>query len=184
VLFTGKRAGSYRYTAGPVHALAHLFAIFVISWQVSYWLSGGRGFDPASIVQLLLAGFLIFAGGWIVGSFIFGFYLLISLNVFGRHHNEAFSAIKSADFKNFVRFKIEENGDLLIFPLGVRRAVRKWQENTGAGEPRVTPVNLSEENKPFLIEAPIRSRMPSVAAPVADPPEQETESKISEAKAV
>ncbi len=183
--FTGKRAGWYRYTAGPVHALVHLFAIFVISWQVSYWLRGG-GFHPASICQLLLAGLLIFAGGWIIGSFIFGIYLLISLNVFGRHHNEAFSAIKSADFKNFVRFKIEENGDLLIFPMGVRRVVKNWQENTGAGEPRITPVKLSEENKPFLIEAPVRSRKASIAtpAPDADPPEETTRSEIEQAKAL
>ena len=32
-----------------------------------------------------------FAGGWVVGSFMMGLYLLVSLNVFGRHSEEAFS---------------------------------------------------------------------------------------------
>ena len=31
--------------------------------------------------------------GYLVGSFIQGLYLLVSLNVFGRHFNEAFSTI-------------------------------------------------------------------------------------------
>lgn len=164
MFFTRSPSWPYRITAGLLHGLAHLLIVFFTSWWVSYYLSGGNKVD-FTVGQLLLGGLLIFIGGWIAGSFIMGFYLLISLNFFGRHHNEAFSALKIEDYKNFVRFKIEENGDLLIFPIGVRRVTKKWKENPPSIEPRIVPeVEPDEKDKPFLIEDPIRFRKLFTAA--------------------
>jgi hypothetical protein len=53
---------------------------------------------------------MIFVLGWIVGSVVMGIYLLISLNFFGRHSDEAFSALALPDWKNFLRFRIDFQG--------------------------------------------------------------------------
>ena len=154
-VFTDTYSKIYRFVAGSIHGIIHLLAVFFISWGASYFLSGGSGLDFNSIGQLMLAGGLIFLGGWIFGSFIMGVYLFISLNLFSRHHNEAFSALKIADYKNFIRLKIEANGDLIVFPIGIRRVVKKWQENSDLRQaPRITPDDPNADF-PDLIEDPI-----------------------------
>lgn len=155
VLFTDTHSKLYRFVMSPVHGLFHLAAAFFISWGVSYSVSSGNGIDSNSIQQLLLAGLLIFIGGWIIGSVIMGVYLFISLNIFGRHSNEAFSSLAIADYKNFIRLKIDQNGDLTIYPIGVRRVARKWKEEKGkSGEARIVPDD-EKATLPELIEEPI-----------------------------
>ena len=84
-----------------------------------------------------------------------GIYLFVSLNFFGRHHNEAFSSLKIADYKNFLRLKIEENGDLVIYPVGVRKVAKKWKENSDLEEnSRIVPDD-SRATLPELIEEPV-----------------------------
>ena len=57
-----------------------------------------------------VAGAGMFAGGWVVGSIIVGIYLLVSVNVFGRHSEEAFSGLRVEDFKNFLRLHVGRDG--------------------------------------------------------------------------
>lgn len=155
LVFTDTYSKLYRFIAGPLHGIAHLVAVFLISWGTSYFLSSGRGLNFDSNNQLLLAGLLIFVGGYFIGSLIMGIYLLISLNFFGRHHNEAFSSLKIADYKNFLRLKIEENGNLVIYPVGVRKVVRKWKDNSDL---KANPRVVSDDPRataPELIEEPI-----------------------------
>src|SRR5262245_65588583 len=67
-------------------------------------------------------------------------YLFVSLNLFGRHSNEAFSSLACEDYKNFLRLKIERGGKLTIFPIGVRRVARRWKERSeGANGPELVP---------------------------------------------
>ncbi|MEJ7848392.1 MAG: hypothetical protein WKF92_09915 [Pyrinomonadaceae bacterium] len=164
LFFTDTASKIYRWIAGTLHAIAHLAATFVISWQVSYWLSDGRGLNFGSTIQLLSASALIFIGGWIVGSAIMGIYLFVSLHIFGRHHNDAFSALKIADYKNFLRLKIEENGELVIFPVGIKSVIKKWKFSKGDGEQKITPKVIKDENLPILIEQPIRFAKPVSAS--------------------
>jgi hypothetical protein len=56
-----------------------------------------------------------------------GIYLLISLNVFRRHSDEAFSALAIEDWKNFLRLRVTANG-LTIYPVGIDRVPRKWKQ--------------------------------------------------------
>ena len=56
-----------------------------------------------------------------------GLYFLLSLNVFGRHSNEAFSALRIPDFKHFLRLHIDGDGRLTLFPLGIDRVPRDWK---------------------------------------------------------
>ena len=104
--------------------------------------------------RLESAVFLVFVGGFIVGSLIMGAYLLLSLNLFGRHGNEAFSSLGIEDWKNFVRLHINEQGDLTIYPVGIRRVPRKWKDRTGKTGPELEPDDR-DATPAELIELPI-----------------------------
>lgn len=159
LVFTDTYSRWYRLIAGPLHGITHLTAVFLISWAASYFVSSGRGLDFASNAQLLTTALLILIGGYVIGSLIMGVYLFVSLNFFGRHHNEAFSSLKIADYKNFLRLKIEENGDLIIYPIGVRRVAGKWRDNSDLrSDSRIVPDD-PRATIPELIEEPITIAM-------------------------
>jgi 3',5'-cyclic AMP phosphodiesterase CpdA len=162
VLFTDTHSKPYRLIAGPLHGLAHLFAAFLIGWGSLYLTVHAFHLDnPGSIRHLLQFAILMLVGGYIAGPIIMGLYLLISLNGFKRHSNEAFSALKSEDYKNFIRMKIDQNGDLTIFPVGIRRVPRKWKDMRKKGDTDETaarPIFVPDDEnatEPELIEAPI-----------------------------
>jgi len=85
-----------------------------------------------------------------------GLYLLISLNGFGAHGNEAFSSLAIEDWKNFVRLKIDRDGRLWIYPVGIRRVPRAWKAGATVREPEwvLDPAD-KEATPPMLIEPPI-----------------------------
>lgn len=94
----------------------------------------------------------MFGGGWFFGSMILGIYLLISLNGFKRHTNEAFSSLKIQDWKNFLRMKIGADGSLTIFAVGLRRVPRKWKKIGEPGESSCIIPNDERATKPQLID--------------------------------
>jgi hypothetical protein len=52
-------------------------------------------------------------------GFVFGLYLYIAVCWFHVHYDEAFSALRIANFKGLTRLHITRDGDLEIFSLGV-----------------------------------------------------------------
>ncbi|MGH9947940.1 MAG: metallophosphoesterase [Pyrinomonadaceae bacterium] len=158
--FTDTHSKYLRYFAGPLHAVAHFIAVFAFGWIAAYWLAGF-----SALPHFLLTVLIMYTGGHVIGSIIFGLYLLVSLNIFRIHHNEAFSAIKIEGFKNFLRFQIQKNGDLTIYPVGIEAAIRDWKEGDKAsGKRKVEPKAsvLEKKYKPFLIEEPIKFVKPVV----------------------
>jgi hypothetical protein len=170
IFFTDTHSLPYRIIMGGVHALAHVLAAFTLAlvcvsvvgnistpdgWRLSIpW----GDFHFYLDTRMLLAAVLIFIGGYILGSFIMGLYLLVSMNVFGRHSNEAFSSLAMQDWKNFLRLHIDTNGDLTIYPIGIRRVPRHWKERR-KGE--TGPELVSDDPRataPELIEPPIVMR--------------------------
>lgn len=149
-LFTDTHSRRYRFVAGFLHGLAHLAAVFSIGWAATYLTVFSWELRFRSSPQVLLAGLVVAAGGWVAGSFLMGLYLLISLNGFGRHSNEAFSSLQIPDWKNFLRMKIDKHGNLTIYPIGIRRVARQWQD--GAAGPEKIPL---DGTAPELIEDPI-----------------------------
>ena len=154
IFFTDTHSPKYRFLGGMAHCFAHLTAIFVIAWAAIFTARGwGIPADLSAsgiIGWYLLPALWIFAAGAITGAFIFGAYLLISLNVFGRHGDEAFSSLGIQDWKNFLRLRITADG-LTIFPVGIDRVPRQWRESEGEchpADPRAT--------EPRLIEPPIQ----------------------------
>jgi hypothetical protein len=74
-----------------------------------------------------------------------GLYLLVSLNGFGKHWNEAFSSMRIKSYKNFLRLRIAPDGSLTIYPIGLKDVPRDRFD-----PPRNPPLS------PRLIEPPIR----------------------------
>ncbi|HEX8116956.1 MAG TPA: metallophosphoesterase [Pyrinomonadaceae bacterium] len=165
VFFTDTHSKPYRVLMGGGHGLAHVLAAFGValvsasfvtqiserSWVWGFPL-GGRLFTLDW--RVVLAGALIMLGGFVFGSLLMGLYLLISLNLFGRHSNEAFSSISVEDWKNFLRLHIDERGTLTIYPIGFPSVPRKWSDSTAPDGPQVLP-DGPDAPRPELIEPPI-----------------------------
>jgi hypothetical protein len=99
-------------------------------------------------------GAMIFGGGWVFGTMILGIYLLVSINVFGRHSEEAFSALRIQDYKHFLRIRINKEGGVTIYPIKVEKVPRNWRDRK-PGEPSNSIVQPVEPLKAELIERPI-----------------------------
>jgi hypothetical protein len=95
-----------------------------------------RGFDLGYGVtsQLLLSGLITFVLGGPVGSFILGVYLFVSIRVFGRHGNEAFSSLRIADYKHWLRLRIDASGMLTLYAIAIDRVPRRWRAAMRNGE--------------------------------------------------
>ncbi|HVQ36338.1 MAG TPA: hypothetical protein VMS31_02320, partial [Pyrinomonadaceae bacterium] len=182
LMFTDTHSKWYRIVAGSLHGLVHLLATFFIGWAGAYvsvsilhpWLGEWIRFSFKTPGQLVFSLLFILGFGWLIGSLIMGTYLFISLNVFGRHANEAFSSLAIQDWKNFLRIRISSNGDLTIYPVGIPKVPRVWRKRAHdeAGSDFIPEdLDLSEAE---LIETPIHIKRapldPGAPIPVEAPP--------------
>eukprot|EP00884_Botryococcus_braunii_P019307 jgi/Botrbrau1/605/Bobra.0161s0003.1 len=60
---------------------------------------------------------------------IFGCYLYTAVNIFHVHYDEAFSALRTPDFKGFSRIHISPTGDLHIYGLAMDKVPSAWRED-------------------------------------------------------
>lgn len=123
-----------RGVIGILHGTMHFVAVFA-AWTVALVLIPEIAFH--SVIGII--GLAILGAG--VSATAFGIYLLVSLNLSNRHWNEAFSSLRIADYKCFLRMKIGEEG-LTLYPIGL--------DKVPDGDP--DPDDL----RPHLIEEPIR----------------------------
>jgi hypothetical protein len=130
VFFADRRSRKFRYTIGTLHALAHIVVGFLVYWAAVYLAITTWGLTPKSIPQYVVSGTLIVALSWIAGSIVLGLYLLVSLNRFGMHRNEAFSAMRVQDWKGFLRFTIDQSGTLQMRFIGLPKVPRSWTPRT------------------------------------------------------
>ncbi len=123
-----------------------------------------------SLVALEVAG-LQWDGGWpftlrfvvamallgaVGGSAVTGAYLGIWCALFKAHGNEAYSAMRIEGFKNFLRLHLDKDGVLRVYPIGVRRANKRWKPDPDQGPEASWISPLSERHRPVahLIEDP------------------------------
>jgi hypothetical protein len=135
IFFTDTHVRSWRILGGACHAILHLAAAFAVGWLAL--LLTVRGFDLyyGSIAQLLLSGLITFVVGGPAGSFILGAYLFVSIRIFGRHSNEAFSSLRIQDFKQWLRLRIDAAGVLSIYAIAIDRVPRHWRAAQRNGKP-------------------------------------------------
>jgi hypothetical protein len=100
-------------------------------------------------VQLLLSALITVPLGAVAGSFILGVYLFVSIFIFGRHSNEAFSSLRIQDYKQWLRLRIDAGGLLTIYTVALDRVPRRWratqrngQETFSADDARATAPRL------------------------------------------
>ena len=151
IFFTDTHVRSWRILGGAFHALLHLAAAFAVGWLALQLTV--RGFDLAygSIAQLLLSGLITFVLGGPAGAFILGVYLFVSIRIFGRHNNEAFSALRIQDYKQWLRLRIDAAGGLTIFAIAIDRVPRRWRAAQRNGKPTIEAYD-ARATAPRLIE--------------------------------
>jgi hypothetical protein len=154
VAFTDTHVRVYKYLGGTAHALANLAAIFFISAVAAKFGRDLLHLPDSSIRYLLISAVLIFFGGYVAGAVIMGVYLYLSQAVFRRHSQEAFSSLRIADYKNFVRFHVDASGGLTIHVIGLDRVPREWKLAASSAGPQYEPVGRHKLD-PRLIEPPV-----------------------------
>jgi hypothetical protein len=127
--FTETHDKRFKRWGGLAHATAHLVAAFLLGWIGLYAAVTWLGLPVNSISQILVAGLVIAAGGYVVGPTIMGTYLYVSMNWFRRHAGE-FSALRCEDHKSWLRMHVGPTGDLRIHALGIDVVPRRWAEAT------------------------------------------------------
>lgn len=151
--FTDTHSRLYRVAGGLLHGLAHLAAMFGFGWMTLY--AAERWLQASGPTLWLLEALAMIAGGWFVGSLIMGLYLLVSVNVFGRHSEEAFSSMRIEDYKHFLRLHVGPDGRLTIWPIKIERVPRRWRDRA-AGDLTMSRVVPETPLDPAVIEPPIR----------------------------
>jgi hypothetical protein len=153
VMFSDANRRLFRWTVGLTHATLHLAVCVLLGW-VAVSTTVGWGFRYLSASQLLVAGGLMFGAGAVVGSTLFGVYLVVSMWL-GFHSNEGFSNLGVPDWKHFLRMRIDERGQLTIYPIGLRTVPRAWRatKDGDPSAPRLEPADDALD--PELIEPPI-----------------------------
>jgi hypothetical protein len=96
-----------------------------------------------SPLQLLAAGLLTFISGGVLGGLVLGLYLLISVSVFGRHANEAYSALRIQDFKQWLRLRIDREGVLTGWCFAIDRVPRRWRDDV-SGRPQADDARATQ----------------------------------------
>ncbi len=139
VFFTDTHVRWYRLFGGIAHACAHLGAAFGVGWFSIVLATRWLGLEFGSVAQMLLSGAITFVGGALVGSLVLGGYLFISLRVFGRHANEAFSSLRTQDYKHWLRLRIDPQGTLTIHAIAIDRVPRRWREQREGERLRIVP---------------------------------------------
>jgi hypothetical protein len=135
IFFTDTHIRSWRILGGAFHALLHLAAAFCVGWMALLLTVKVFDLGYGSISQLLISGLITFVLGGPVGAFILGVYLFVSIRVFGRHGNEAFSSLRIADYKHWLRLRIGADGRLTIYAIAIDRVPRRWRKHSRNGEP-------------------------------------------------
>jgi Calcineurin-like phosphoesterase len=152
----GKLAiGLARVVVAALHTLLHLLAVALYLWIALK--VGAEIWDATTFLWILcLAG--AFAAGMLVGTTIFGAFMLLVHKTRGGkargNANQVFSAQSIADYKNFLRLHLASDGALTIYPLGVERVGREWDHVDSDGSvPRFAPRHAAPEAA--LIDEPL-----------------------------
>lgn len=118
VAFADASTSARRWAKAGVHLAAHAIvftAVATIGLELTADWWRGR-WDSVGAIGSVVAVASVAA---VVSATVFGLYLLINLQLWQRHANEAFSALRIKDYKSFLRLRIDEGGTLTLFPIGL-----------------------------------------------------------------
>ena len=124
-----------KLVAGLIHSTLHLLVLLPLLWVLAH--SRSLTLPPlppnwCSLVQFSLSVYLV---GALIGGLVFGIYLSGSNLLAGYHRTEAFSALRDANHKSFLRMHLSRDG-LVIYPLGFKEVETAWIADEAGGENR------------------------------------------------
>ncbi|PXY46467.1 metallophosphoesterase [Flavobacterium hydrophilum] len=150
-LFTDTERTKWFYLWGFIHGKLHLAAIF-FSVYIAQDFFYCTSFEIDKTCKIFIAiTYCFFSGAFLNGLFM-GIYLFISGYFFNIHITEASSSFSYQHYKNFLRIHINSDGDLTIYPIGIKKVVRKWKQDETQKDITFTSDDAPEV---FLIEPPI-----------------------------
>jgi len=119
-----------RYGAGlaalqvlPAIAMVTAFARVVDHWALP--------------LRVLAVGAAAAVGSVLASVLLAAWFLLVARRRV--NENELFAAQSIEDYKGFLRLRIRTDGSLVIYPVGIRRSVRRWREAPTPDGPRLVP---------------------------------------------
>jgi hypothetical protein len=138
---------------GVAHTILHML-VFITSMWLAVHVCRALDLHGASFIAGLLA--LLAILGAALGSLVLGAYLAFCCTALKAHRNEAFSAMRRTDYKNFLRLHIDADGILNVYPLGVRKTTNNWRldpHNTAEAS-WLAPTSDDDTPKAHFIEPP------------------------------
>jgi len=151
IFFTDTHVRTWRIVGGTFHAAMHLAAAFLVGWCALLLTVKGLDLYYGGTVQILASGLITVILGAVAGSFILGVYLFVSIRLFGRHSNEAFSSLRIQDYKQWLRLRIDAAGVLTIYAIGIDRVPRRWHAAHREGNATFTAAD-GDATAPRLID--------------------------------
>jgi hypothetical protein len=156
--------GIARILLGLFHTLLHIITLLFLIRGFAIINLRKLGWHVESVIQVVcFAAEMLLIGG-LAGGFVIGVYLLLShlllrshTGLRSVHANEVFNCQAIPDYKHFLRFHLDSNEALTIYPIGVQKVVRKWRLNPTAvnGQAWFEPTEGSIQDRAELIENPI-----------------------------
>jgi len=162
VRFAHDASGIGRVLLGLAHSTLQVASVAGVMIAASYLSSTVGAEGVASLLAFLgLVGLL----GGIAGMVGMAGYLWVT-GLLGLHNTEAYAPLHHQDQKHFLRLRIQPDGTLTVYPIGIHRVGRKWTLRPDA--PAHTPWFAPDGSEPatHLIEPPIRI---GEASPRTDP---------------
>ncbi len=145
VFFTDSNRPLYRVFAGLVHGIAHLCAALSAA-AAGMWIAKEFGLHHTVARRAVMIASSATLG-YLLGGIIMGLYLFISVRIFRRHGNEAFSSLKEEGWKNFLRMRVDASG-ISLWAFGIERMPSRWSDG---GWP--LPVDPAANERPTVIDA-------------------------------
>lgn len=146
-----------RMVVGVTHGLSHILVAVSAMTLFAVLNIAGWGMKAESLSQIALFSIEMFAAGYLLGGMLMGLHLIVSNRWFAMNRTNAMASHQVADYKNFLRLRIDGEG-LHIYPVAVDRVPRRWRFN-GDG-PKASPWFLPEAGAIAIrgVEPPIHIR--------------------------
>lgn len=159
--------GGRRTPAKVIMGGLHLAVQLAVGALVGVVAVSVASFAEGWLFPVVLLAVLAGLGGF-AGTVVMGAYLAVCCALLRSHGNEAFSAMALTGYKNFLRMRIDADGKLTVYPIGLDVANRAWKfdaDNPDSSSPWLAPDGV--ELRCRLVEGPvvIDPREPQSAAP-------------------
>lgn len=151
----------WKFVLGIAHAFAHLALLLALMSFFGFLNLKFRVMDAPDFFRVVVFTVEMVVVGGFVGALLMGLYLLLSLNVFGGHWIEAFSSLRIANYKNFLRIHIVRDGSLTVHAIGIDRVLSlgrgEWHDRgpSTTDGPRFKPANGSSLSCHLIETIPI-----------------------------